>query len=187
MSDLEHVHGCPSCYQKVPCWMPCHVEPDLSQDEPTGFYVVCEVCEATKLAREAAADRPSPERMAEIKELDNDLCSVLDCLKEIKAIGAERDAALAGARAWKDEVRRAISVRDKATEEALHALRRADRLATASLALVERHRCRYAGCRSLDTKGDPPLCNEHRGGQSPIPTPDVRAEVAALAALLEPQ
>jgi hypothetical protein len=42
-----HVHGCPACYEKVPCSEVCSIEPDLTLDDGTlcGAYVTCAGCE----------------------------------------------------------------------------------------------------------------------------------------------
>ena len=41
-----HVHGCPECYEHVPCEHRCSIEPDLTLDDGTlrGAYVVCDAC-----------------------------------------------------------------------------------------------------------------------------------------------
>lgn len=46
-----HVHGCPECYERVPCDMDCTCEPDLTLDDgtPRGGYVVCNECSARLL------------------------------------------------------------------------------------------------------------------------------------------
>lgn len=41
-----HVHGCPECYEKVPCVEACSIELDLFEEDetPCGAYVTCESC-----------------------------------------------------------------------------------------------------------------------------------------------
>lgn len=44
--NIPHVHGCPECYEHVPCSMACTLEPDLELDDgtPSGGYFVCKSC-----------------------------------------------------------------------------------------------------------------------------------------------
>lgn len=39
-----HYHNCPECYKRAPCWMECTIEPDLSQERPTGHHSRCDDC-----------------------------------------------------------------------------------------------------------------------------------------------
>ena len=43
-----HVHGCPECFEKVPCNESCSIEMDLFEEgeTPCGAYVVCDACTA---------------------------------------------------------------------------------------------------------------------------------------------
>jgi hypothetical protein len=50
-----HAHGCPVCYENVPCEDTCSIEPDLELDlTERGAYVTCDVC-----AAKAATPTPS--------------------------------------------------------------------------------------------------------------------------------
>ena len=42
-----HYHGCPECYEKAPCFESCTIEPDLSDERPTGAYGRCSDCATT--------------------------------------------------------------------------------------------------------------------------------------------
>lgn len=44
----HHVHSCPICYEHVPCYETCSVEPDLDLDDGTlrGAYHACAGCSA---------------------------------------------------------------------------------------------------------------------------------------------
>lgn len=39
-----HFHGCPTCHEKAPCFESCTIEPDLSDERPTGAYGRCADC-----------------------------------------------------------------------------------------------------------------------------------------------
>jgi len=43
----RHVHGCPNCYEHLPCLEACSIEDDLELDDgtPCGGYFVCDLCE----------------------------------------------------------------------------------------------------------------------------------------------
>jgi hypothetical protein len=43
----EHVHGCPECYEKVPCAEECTTVEAFDPKEPDiGGFIVCEQCQA---------------------------------------------------------------------------------------------------------------------------------------------
>lgn len=46
VSEGNHVHTCPECYEHVPCGMTCAVEPDMTLDDGTlrGAHDVCDRC-----------------------------------------------------------------------------------------------------------------------------------------------
>lgn len=51
-----HAHGCPICYENVPCDDECSIEPDLELDiTPRGSYVTCDDCAAKVAPRTSGA------------------------------------------------------------------------------------------------------------------------------------
>jgi hypothetical protein len=50
-----HVHGCPECFEKVPCDEVCDLELDLFKDgeTPCGSYATCDACEAKRVSETA--------------------------------------------------------------------------------------------------------------------------------------
>lgn len=42
--STPHYHHCPECYTKAPCFMACTIEPDLSDERPTGAHAHCDDC-----------------------------------------------------------------------------------------------------------------------------------------------
>jgi hypothetical protein len=48
-APIPHTHGCPDCYEHVPCLDRCSLEPDLEEDGvPSGGFMTCDRCHRWK-------------------------------------------------------------------------------------------------------------------------------------------